>query len=486
MNGLQFADDTRHGLPSRVSKAQRERRYRQQSSLYLAKRLEDSTSQYVTSLPPNVARSRMMDCACLPGGQLVCGTGEGIHVLRQTAEAPRWDYVQNPLHSNGCSTPYPLRSSSSAGFAIGLDSGQYMVVSEGGASTSTGTHSNWNSGRMAAPRRRFGPDPAPRQRRNMASLTPQWNSSSPMHNLVELSTWRDPNDFDAEAVASSWDFWETGSSLLAMHAGFDYLGIQDYRKASFRENPTNNYEICFFRDNGGSESHERFSRCCFVSEHVVATTSDTLEDPLRLWDLRMTRGQSGALLSFPLDTAHEMRGWGLNSDNRPAVPHSSTWVKNIRRLDKDGRVLLNGHDNGFLLVDPLNESVQCLPARQLSSSSTDLYAAGGEALITMGSASILACRYESNTIDIVDVTEAGRSPLLALDNSQEVTASVPKRRKTDNRCPFPQTGRVIGGFLPDIADEYGLESTLSRMAWDTFSCRLFGISPDFDVFTWSL
>eukprot|EP00977_Amphora_coffeiformis_P008627 scaffold1953_cov176-Amphora_coffeaeformis.AAC.45 len=457
----------------------------------LAKRLQETKASAVNTLPPSCDRdSNSLDFCCLANGRVVCSTTEGAYVLGvqhgnsnnshqpdgQSDPQRQWDFLRCPINHYGIHHVHPLALS--PGFAVGLGSGDYYYV---------GTDARPISSTVTLhrrPKRRY-------EATNVVALGRQWNRTTPMNDLVELHNWREGHPL----TVSDWDFFETGSSLLALQAGSDYMGLHDHRIQKGHEK--GKQQICVYRGRD-IDRNETFTRCCFVSEHIVATTSRTLMDPVRLWDLRNTRQSTGSILSFPVDkSAADLNAWFLANETNSLSANGKFGrdyfpsVSKLQRLDDDGNLLLTcqhydekrsnpGPITSNLLVDPMRESIKCISSHQqlpgmLSSS----------CLVSLPSStfalphSLLASPVQPDLVELVDIHGASSSSL-------PVGPSGKRRKTMSSACPFSKTGSVIGKFRPDIRDEYGLPSQLVRLAWDAKGCRLVGLSQDFDVFAWQL
>ena len=460
----------------------------------LAKRLQAIKASPISTLPPSCDRdAHGLDLACLTNGRVVCATTEGSYVLKMhgttcgnnihhqpdgRSDPPRhWEFIRCPIHHYGIHHIHPLALS--PGFVIGLGSGDYYHVGTDGRPLAS------NVTLHRRPKRRY-------EASSVVALGRQWNRTAPMNDLVELHNWREGNPL----TVSDWDFYETGSSILALHAGCDYVGLHDHRIHS-EISGKGKQQICVYR--GRDMNHnETFTRCCFVNEHIVATTSRTLMDPVRLWDLRNTRKSCGSILSFPVDkSAADLSGWPLTNETNGLLASGnfssdySPSVSKLQRLDDEGNMLLTcqhyneSHSNpgptiSNLLVDPMRESIKCISSHQhlpgmLSSSCLVSSPSSTCALPT----TLLACPSQPDLVELVDVHCTASRSLSVVQGG--------KRRKTmASAYPFPRTGSVIGKFQPDIRDEYGLPSQLIRLAWDVKGCRLVGLSQDFDVFAWQV
>lgn len=440
----------------------------------VAKRLQESKAVPVTSLPEACERSECnVGFECTREGKVLCVTTEGAYILNvadRDMSQKKWNFVRCPVfHHGGRRHVHPLKLST--GFLVGLDSGDYYHCGMDGRAVS-----NLRSVHGRPRRRYHAPEP-----RHASSLKPQWNRSTPIDKLVEIHSWREA-PHASNQIVTDWDFLEVnGTTINALQAASDHLGFQDNRMGQ----SYGKHEICIYR--GKEVSYcETFSHCCFVSNQVVATTSDRLDSPVRLWDMRNTRKSVGTILSFPLDaSAADLKPWPL-VDGEKFSSLSSTIsgadqpvVSNLCRLNDDGEIFLScksDRSTSNLILDPVRSTSKTLTSQQHSQFWTET-----SCLIPLPvhpnspSPALLACHMESDEIDLVNIHEepvSGHDRPATLGN---------KRRK------LPRTGRSVGKLSMDgVRDVYGLRAEPIRLAWDRQRHRLLCLSQDFGVFAWSV
>ena len=468
---------------------QQQRAYRLKIAPRLvAQRLQEKEASPLASLPPSCDRdTTYVDFASSDNGRVICATTEGSYILRNSFSASpktrsqsqcEWDFVRCPIKYYGKRQIHPLVTQS--GFLMGLGSGDYYQVGLDGRTTSINRL-------VRRPTRRYETvKPAA-----IASLKQQWNRTSRMSKLVEIYNWRQGAPLDV----SDWDFFETGSSILAMQAGRDYIGFHDHRIDATKKQDKGQFQICIYRGND-AKKYESFDKCSFLSEYIVATSPHApTEGPIRLWDLRNTRSSQGSLLSFPLNAASELETWPTSPKLRliseTSLPKEKAYtMSSFQRLGTSGALLASCHHSGdgfkkdvtssTFLIDTVHQSVKCLPIHSKShsvSSPCCLVPLASDEIHQ--SPSLLAYSTPSNTIELVDIHAAARG--------QERTFSPPKKRKTNSDPMFPIMGSIVGRISTEsIHDEYGLRSQLSRLAWDKRGYRMLGLTDDFDVFEWKL
>jgi hypothetical protein len=316
-------------------------------------------------------------------------------------------------------------------------------------------------------------------------LKNQWNKTFPLDDWNEIYQWREVNR-DPCYTVRDWDFHENISSIYALQAGEDYLGLSDSRTG----HSNGKHEICIYRGNGvrqwegfGTRQSESFDHCSFVSSNVVASSSYMMDAPVRLWDLRNTRKSLGTLSSFPLDACGaDLKQWPFaDPDALPSMDKRQ--FLRIRRLNEWSSELLlsystcgNSNDaSATILFDPIHRTTKtlinqrysgdaehrCCPIPLQHSSST-------------GAPSLLACSsWDSSCINLVDVRSEERYD--RLDDSSH------KRRKVSRGCA------VVGSLSQEILGpmrEFPPRDL--RWAWDRQQQRLLCLSTNFEVFQWAL
>jgi len=388
--------------------------------------------------------------------------------------------------------------------------------------------------RIRGPRRRYNYD---REFPLNDQLRPNWYDNT--IKLEERFNWDNENTdpweevmlvlqekklLQKQNITSQWDFLETGSSLLAVHVGLHQdlfcLRVLDSRVA----NKSDQNCVCVDLQ---MDSNEQISAACFVNDHAVATaaTRSSLDkatsSSLKLWDIRMMKKNEKEssdlfLPSFPKESIYAPGGgakhsWQISGNctksasSKKLIPDEKTGYFEIIHLtpsSSNGTLLATTREVCTLelehfVIDPIRgDIVASIEHNTPLSSTLPVFA-------TDSSLSVLASSTEDakKPISLREINP-NRAPNCANLSVREssygrrhnatVAGNLGKRisgRKRvhndkENETHDIKAASHASTINAKLCDGYGLETSLSCMAFNESGTSLIGGSADGDIFAW--
>ena len=346
--------------------------------------------------------------------------------------------------------------------------------------------SEWRGWKIPGPLRRY-------QQSFDCSLAAQLRNPTNASSLNEIFNWQDPTSVLLSGVAGSpfvprsqWDFWETPSSLLAVHIGNFQdnfaLRILDERCTAPNDHVCVDMDAT---DNRGSP----YVSVCFMNDRCVACAVENQHGRfghsslIKLFDTRMVRNGAApsttVLPSFPRSSAH-----GLHADEKfdliydsigcstvkvtrdncewPSTQSPSPWLWDLTRLH-DGSLMVTTLDGLDLVLDCTNQTTITVKNRDES--------------IRSRGPPLYAIDKEHGTVAVYEDPTGSRQEIaLHTVKDKELHRHRGHKRKNSGERNFK--------IETQIQDSNGLQTELSDMAFNESGTAIVGASQDGDIFVW--
>lgn len=333
------------------------------------------------------------------------------------------------------------------------------------------------------------PGPIRRYHRNFDFiLADQLQNPNNLSHLLEVYNWQDPTTFLFNELGrptvpeSEWDFWETPSSLLALHVGRYHdnfsLRILDERDTAQKD------QVCFDMD-AIRDSHN--ASVCFVNDQCVACAVEEHQDGhlpsmIKLFDLRMVKGGAASSTtvfpSFPRSSAN-----GLHANEVFDVMYENDFTAKVvaaKERPPSRRAPLNPllwdlnrlHDGSLMVttIAGLHFVFDCTKRTVVTVKEEDKK-------IHSDGPPLYAVDKQHGT---VAVYEASVGPKQAIELYTGKEKGQNRHRGHKRKCSHDYCSKIETG----IQDCYGLQTELSCMAFNESGTSIVGASKDGDIFAW--
>jgi hypothetical protein len=443
----------------------------------------------------------------------------------QTRGSPEYNMTGSPAKSR-CKL-YSMQRGNA--FAVGLPCGEYRVFATERASTwgeqrGLSTPSSlsqtippkanpyitkgWN---VKRPTRRYKRDPESLclaeqltsfwDAELLGTEIPGWSGEHPdtasFWNTETGGTKPTPQSSDAQ-----WDFRESGSALMSVHVHpfRDSFAVRVMDDRAQQHPGDQRHNIFIDHQMKGTQGRGDVTSVCFASDHVVATsvqcqTGTGITSCIKLFDIRMTRNGSAAsavvLPSFPRDIVHgtdpiqSLQTSQLSANPRQFSSGIGTTTGTVVSLTSscNGSILVSlyeGLSNVYgmdaplglykhCVIDPVQERVMATVNQEIREEGTAHFAIDSKH-------EYVAC-YDGADISLHDFTsaEAG-GPSKTIKQSRNLKRN--HQGLSSTRYHPPNT--IRGKFR----DRYGLDTSISCLAFNESGTSLLGGSLDGDLFVW--
>jgi hypothetical protein len=301
-----------------------------------------------------------------------------------------------------------------------------------------------------------------------------------------------PHGSDAQ-----WDFRETGSALMSVHVHpfRDCFTVKVMDDRAPHQPGDHRHDVVIDQQMKGKQGREDVTSVCFASDNVVATSvqcqsGTEITNCIKLFDIRMTRKGTPVsevvLPTFPRDMVHgtdpikSLQFSKLNDDSQTvAMPGAETSTETVVRLTSScsGTILASlcedstggGTSTRFYkhcVIDPVQERVKVAFDQEVLG--------GGPAHFAIDSMHEYMACYDGLDISLLNLAP---KPVGSSRSTQ-------RNRKRNHQGESSALDDSATTMHAKFLDRYGLNTSISCLAFNESGTSLIGGSSDGDLFVW--